>query len=378
MSYQGQGKLSRRQFLKALEPIKTAPIDVSTVLKGGLLTRRQFMKATAGLALAGAGLAFLDACASPTSKPPAAELPPETTTLRLIRIPSICQAAQHVAEDFLREEGFTDVQYIKKPGGKGTSAALASGEADLSMHFAAQVIIDVEAGDPVVILAGGHVGCFELFGTDQVRAIRDLKGKTVAVLELGSGQHVFISTLAAYVGLDPGKDINFVTHPSAVSMQLLAEGKIDAFLGFPPEPQELRAKKIGHVVVNSMVDRPWSQYFCCMVAGNRGFVQKHPVATKRALRAILKGADVCAREPERAARFIVDKGYTNNYEYALELMKDLPYGQWREYDPEDTVRFYALRLREAGMIKSSPQKIIAQGTDWRFLNEIKKEQWAST
>jgi hypothetical protein len=39
----------------------------------------------------------------------------------------------------------------------------------------------------------------------------------------------------------------------------------------------------------------------------------------------------------------------------------------------DAVRFYSLRLHEAGLIKSSPQKIIAQGTDWRFLNELKRE-----
>ena len=127
------------------------------------------------------------------------------------------------------------------------------------------------------------------------------------------------------------------------------------------------------MVVNSAVDRPWSQYFCCMVSGNREFVRKHPVATKRALRAILKSADMCALEPEWAARFIVDKAYANRYDYALQAMKDLPYGQWREYNPEDTVRFYALRLHEAGMIKSSPQKIIAQGTDWRFFNELKRE-----
>src|SRR2546426_4115144 len=43
--------------------------------------------------------------------------------------------------------------------------------------------------------------------------------------------------------------------------------------------------------------------------------------------------------------------------------QEIPYNRWREYDPEDTVRFYALRLQEAGMIKSSPQKIIAEGTD---------------
>jgi NitT/TauT family transport system substrate-binding protein len=32
-----------------------------------------------------------------------------------------------------------------------------------------------------------------------------------------------------------------------------------------------------------------------------------------------------------------------------------------------------LRLHEIGMVKRTPQKIIAQGTDWRFLNELKKE-----
>jgi NitT/TauT family transport system substrate-binding protein len=45
-------------------------------------------------------------------------------------------------------------------------------------------------------------------------------------------------------------------------------------------------------------------------------------------------------------------------------LSELPYDKWREYDAEDTVRFYALRLRDAGLIKSSLQKIIADGTDW--------------
>jgi NitT/TauT family transport system substrate-binding protein len=262
---------------------------------------------------------------------------------------------------------------LKKEGTVGIEKALASGEADINMHFVAPTIIRLDAGDPIVIVAGGHIGCFELFGTDRVQTIRDLKGKTVAVPEMGSSYHVFLASMAAYVGLEPRLDINWVTHPPSEAPQLLADGKIDAFMAFPPFAQEVRAKKIGHVVVNSAVDRPWSQYFCCMVSGNREFVRKHPVATKRALRAILKAVDICAREPERAAQFIVDKEYAKRYDYALEVMKALPYSQWREYDPEDTLRFYALRLHEVGMIKSSPQKILAQGTDWRFFNELKKE-----
>jgi NitT/TauT family transport system substrate-binding protein len=239
------------------------------------------------------------------------------------------------------------------------------------MNFIGPNIMGLEAGDPAIILAGGHVGCFELVGTDRVQSIRDLKGKAVAAL--GSAEHVFLSAMAAYVGLDPRRDITWVRDTTADPVALLTEGKIDAFIAFPPRTQELRAKQIGHVVVNSTVDRPWSQYFCCMIIGHREFIHKHPVATKRAMRAILKAADLCALEPERAAHALVDKGFAKQYEYALQLMQDLPYGRWRDYNPEDTVRFYALRLHEAGMIKSSPQKIIEQGTDWRFLNELKKE-----
>ena len=51
----------------------------------------------------------------------------------------------------------------------------------------------------------------------------------------------------------------------------------------------------------------------------------------------------------------------------------LPYDRWREYDAEDTIRFWTLRMREAGFIKSSPQKIITDGTDWHFLDELKRE-----
>jgi NitT/TauT family transport system substrate-binding protein len=154
---------------------------------------------------------------------------------------------------------------------------------------------------------------------------------------------------------------------------LLAEGKIDAFLGFPTDPQEFRARKIGRVVVNSAIDRPWSQYFCCMLVGNREFVRKHPVAVKRAMRAILKSAEICSSRPESVSKAAIDKGRAKDYGYALQAIKGIPYGRWREYSAEDTVRFYALRLREAGLIKSSPQKIIAQGTDWRIWNELKKE-----
>jgi len=329
------------------------------------MRRRELLRgvgaAAAAAALAG-GLRTADA-----------EAPPETTRIVLLQTASMCQAPQYVAEELLRGEGFTDVRYIKQDGQRAIADALASGEASINMHFSGPLILRLDTGAPITILAGVHPGCYELFATERVRTLSDLKGKTVGIRGLEGPEHVFLSSMLAYVGLDPRKDVTWVTHSTEQSIALLAEGKIDAFMGFPPDPQEIRARKIGHVVVDSNLDRPWSQYFCCVVAANREFAQKYPVATKRALRAILKGTDVCASEPDRASRYLVDSGRTPRYDLMRQMLKEIRYDRWRTYDPEDTVRFFALRLREAGMIRSTPQKIIATGTDWRFLNELKKE-----
>jgi NitT/TauT family transport system substrate-binding protein len=223
------------------------------------------------------------------------------------------------------------------------------------------------------ILAGIHVGCFELFAREGIRSVADLKGRTVGIQSLESPPHVFLSAMATLVGLDPAKDIEWVTSAKVRPIELFAEGKIDAFLGFPPEPQRLRAQNIGRVIVNSAQDRPWSQYFCCMLAGNREFVRKNPIATKRVVRAMLRATDLCVSAPAFVSQRMVDRGFAPRLDYAVQTLADVPYNRWREYDPEDTIRFYALRLREAGMIKSSPAKLIADGADWRFLNGVRRE-----
>ncbi|TJX13178.1 MAG: ABC transporter substrate-binding protein, partial [Mesorhizobium sp.] len=107
-----------------------------------------------------------------------------------------------------------------------------------------------------------------------------------------------------------------------------------------------------------MVDRPWSEYYCCMVAGRADYVEKYPLATKRVLRAILKAADFCASDPTSAARALVDRGFLPSYDLALTTLQNTAHDKWRAYDAEDSVRFYALRMKETGMIKSSPQTIL--------------------
>jgi NitT/TauT family transport system substrate-binding protein len=321
-------------------------------------TRRRFLS---GAVMAGAaGMLSL-------RRARAAEPALETTTVRLGKMPVICFAPQYVCEALLRADGFTDVRYVDTTV-PTQAEELGAGKFDFHSNLPLEWAIAIDRGLPITVLTGVHAGCYELFAHGGIRGIADLKGKRVG------GDPRWLSLIAAYVGLDPKKDLTpLVDVFSTEGVDLFADGKLDAYMAFPPEVQDLHVRKVGHVILRTASDPPWSQYFCCMMAANRDYAARYPVATKRVIRAVLKAADLCAREPEVAARLIVDGGFTERYEYALQTLTENPYAAWREYDAEDTIRFYALRMHELGMIKASPQKIIANGTDWRFLNELKRE-----
>ena len=265
----------------------------------------------------------------------AAEPPPEITTIRLEKASVTCLAPQYVAEDLLRAEGFTDIRY-QTSDKEAPALAVAHNEWDWDLDFAPAIIAELDNDTPVTMIAGVHAGCFELFAHDDIRRVTDLKGRAVGLISDYATPRHLVSLMVKFVGLDPAKDIHWVSDPNP--MDLFIDRKIDAFLASAPEAQELRDRNIGHSIVNSSTDRPWSRYFCCMLFGRTEFVQKYPIATKRVVRAILKATDLCANEPERMARMMVERGFTPRYDYALQSLQELPYGVWRDYDPEDTVR----------------------------------------
>ncbi|MDH3328606.1 MAG: ABC transporter substrate-binding protein [Desulfobulbaceae bacterium] len=306
----------------------------------------------------------------------ATEPPPETTRLRIRQWQPACWAPIWVAEPLLREEGFTDIQYPSGPGPESVKM-YERGEIDLSPSFAPVDMVNLEQNNhPVTFLAGMHVGCYALVGSERINSVRDLKGKTVWTGSVeDNGPHIFFKTIVSYVGLNPDTDVKYLWVNKSEAMQLFQKGKIDAFISFPPGPQELMDKGIGRLLVDTNVDRPWSQYFCCMISGQSDFVKKNPIATRRALRALLKANDIVAQNPELATRILLERKIRKESErkYVLQALKDIPYDKWRDYNPEETIRFYALRLREVGMLKTLPEDFIKNHTDWSFLNSLKEE-----
>jgi NitT/TauT family transport system substrate-binding protein len=232
-------------------------------------TRRRFLTMTA---LAGASGVL------PFRRAEAAEPPPEITTVRFPKNFGICVAPQYVAEELLRAEGFTDIRYVDSDS-RTIPRDLGHGKFDFTAGLAMFHIVGVDAGASITIVSGVHAGCFELFGREGIRGIADLKGKKIGL----TARPELMQMMAAYVGLDPKKDLTLVSGPEVKPLELFVEGKLDAYLVFPPEPQQLHARDIGHVILRTAVDRPWSQYFCCALAGNKEFVARYPAATKRVI-----------------------------------------------------------------------------------------------
>jgi hypothetical protein len=217
------------------------------------VSRRSFLTGSSALAAAGA-LGLSDAAA--------AEPPPETQTIRLPHTPAICLAPQYLAEDLLRLEGFTKIEYVPVKSESAPVYMLANARADVTMDAAVALAFAIGNGSPVTVIGGIHAGCYELFGHQRVKAVRDLKGARVAISGIGGADHVLISSILAYVGMDPGKDVEWRMGKMGDEMTMFAEGKVDAVMCFPPQPQELRARKLGHLVLDTAEDRPWSQDAC--------------------------------------------------------------------------------------------------------------------
>src|SRR5437899_7795960 len=126
---------------------------------GDGFSRRRFLANTSAF-----GVASLLA----VPRPAAAEPPPETTRIRLTQDPAICLAPQYLAEELLRLEGFSEIEYVTIPTGAVSTNVLATGAADLKMLGVFDLLPALDREHSVVVLAGMHVGCYELFGNERV------------------------------------------------------------------------------------------------------------------------------------------------------------------------------------------------------------------
>ena len=338
------------------------------------MRRRTFLGSSLALGAAAAGGGLAAACAptSPSSGLGSTLGPPETTTIRIA--PVFCDPALWMAGDYLKEEGFTEVHLV--PPSLNSLGAVPKGEADVGILYSQQIITNVDAGIPIVALAGLHTGCGEVWTRPGISSIGELKGKTIAVRSVDAVNDAWYSFWAAMlgnIGIDPRKDVNFVEASSPLDTFL--DGRSDAILVLALEVPLLRAspKNTGSVLINTLEDAPWRQYYCCQLIANRDWARRYPVATKRVTRALLRANDLVTKDPAAAASAGVAQGMVAaaSYDFERAVLKNSSH-EWRDIDPASTLLFFAAQLAGQKLIKGGPQQLVTQASGFD-LSELKRQ-----
>ena len=239
---------------------------------------------------------------------------------------------------------------------------IARGEIDFSLYFAAPLVFRwMKAADH------GARGC-------AYRVLRAVRARTDSHRQrpegqkgrhrcLGRGQTpVCGRSWRQTSGSIPTRTSNGWRSPVGLTpWSCSPQGKIDAFLGFPPEPQELRARKIGHVIVNTTTDKPWSQYFCCMVAGTRSSSATIPSPPSASCEPFSR--PTTSAPPSRSGPHSIwsMRGFAERYDYALSDADGDALRAVARVRPEDSLRFFALRLHEVGHDQVQPERADRRG-----------------
>jgi ABC-type nitrate/sulfonate/bicarbonate transport system substrate-binding protein len=342
---------------------------------GVLLGRREFIRLGFGVVAAISVGDVLASCASAVTHVASSTPlpPPETKTIRLNF--STCDAPLMASEPYLRQEGFTDVQFSDI---SPQLVSLTTGKADIAVPFVASLAAAVDSGKPFIGFGPLHPGCVELWAPQSVSTLADLRGHTVVVNSkipnFIANSFMFLALKNA--GIDPS-EVNFVVQPNADLTELFLEGKSDLLFQWGTGAVAFRANpaNMGHIVLDQAMDATWSHEDCCVMTTSTDWLRANPIAAKRVLRAIYHAADSLPIDRLDAAKTATDKGLfggAKNVQLVRGAANMVPYA-WRKYDLSQSMLFHAQLMDSVGLLKLSPDEAVARAIDPRIAKELATE-----
>jgi len=183
----------------------------------------------------------------------------ETTRLRLVRIRACARRRKYVAETLLNAEASPTCSTSRRQARWASRRRSPAAEANINNHFVAPSIMRAEAGDPILFL-GGSTSAASSWSEPSVSARFATSRQERRRPGAGWQPARFRVDHARPRRSGPAKGRQLGHQPSCGFYAAARGRKIDAFLGFPPEPRSCTPARSVTSWSNSTLDRPWSQY----------------------------------------------------------------------------------------------------------------------
>ena len=209
---------------------------------------------------------------------------PVDQVISLFDIPAIQQnVLKHYGKRYKMELG-------RSQGTPFLVAAMAAGETDVAFlaynSFASAVIKGVVPGGLTIVgsdFYDSHPDYFNFpwlaLAESPINGVRELKGKKIGVLAIGTGADATTRLMLKKSGLDPVKDVTIVEIPAPAMEEALRSKKIDA--GFFAPVFAYRAMAAGGVKKVFDSSQAWGKpYVFSFIVARNDYVKKSPDALR--------------------------------------------------------------------------------------------------
>lgn len=218
---------------------------------------------------------------------------------------AVCGAAFAVAqEQGIFEKHGLEVEYTNFAGStESLLESLATGKAEAAMGMALRWMKPLEQGFDVSIAAGLHAGCMRLLAPEGAgfKSIADLKGKTIAVADLGSPARHFFAIMMAKQGMDPEKDVDWRVYPGELLGPVVDRGDAQAVAHWDPLTA-IFLKSGKYVEIASNMDGEYAKRACCVLGIRNTLLEEDPEGAAALIRATIEAQKFTNEHVEQAAK----------------------------------------------------------------------------
>lgn len=210
---------------------------------------------------------------------------PVDNLVSLVEIPQIQQnVLKHYGKRYKME-------LTRAQGTPFAVAAMAAGESDVALlaynSFASAVIKGVVPGGLTVIAAefyDSHPDYFKFpwmaLADSPINSVKDLRGKKIGVLAIGTGADATTRLMLKKNGLDPVKDVNIVEIPAPAMEEAVRSKKIDVGFFAPIFYYRAMAAGGGFKTIFDSYQAWGRPYLFSFAVARNDFLKKNPDAIK--------------------------------------------------------------------------------------------------
>jgi NitT/TauT family transport system substrate-binding protein len=220
--------------------------------------------------------------------------------------------------------------------------AYNSGQVQAVSELLVLALAGAERGIPKSVVALSHRHGDILTVAKEINAVKDLKGKRVAIPHRMSAHNILLSQALKKEGLSL-KDVEWIEMPPPDMPAALARGDIKGFIVAEPFGSKAVSSGFGKELLNAK--EIWPDYICCGLVINPAFKKKYPEAVREYVTSFAAAGKFI--DANRSEAITIARKYMNIDEktFALALSHDATYGELRlKRNEVEELQRYALEL----------------------------------